>query len=157
MSNADESPHADQPSRLIVIDGKQFEWSYQFITAQEIKALAAIPADRELFLKLSPPWKDEPILPDARVDLARPGIELFFSREKYVVIINGREKPWYEKEISFEQLVILAFGVASNPNTTFTVGYKNGPEKNREGSMTKGDRVYVKNKMIFNVTATDKS
>lgn len=74
------------------------------------------------------------------------------------LIINGREKPWNEKEISFEQVVTLAFGsYVENQNRVFTVTFKGGPERNPQGSMVKGDKVFVRNKMIFNVTATDKS
>src|SRR5258708_7234607 len=145
------------PKLKLIIDNKEYEWAEQYITGEQLTRLANISRDSELFLKISPPWQDEVILPETRVDLARPGIEHFYSIERLVsLIVNGREKPWREHEITFEQLVILAFGnIANNPNTVFTVTYKNGPEKNREGSMVKGDEVFVKNKMIFNVTATD--
>jgi hypothetical protein len=147
------------PKLKLVIDNKEYEWTEQYITGEQLIRLASISQESDLFLKISPPWQDEVILPETRVDLARPGIEHFYSRERTVfLVVNGREKPWGEREITFEQLVILAFGnIANNPNTVFTVTYKNGPEKNREGSMVKGDKVFIKNKMIFNVTATDKS
>jgi Multiubiquitin len=81
------------------------------------------------------------------------------SHEKELeIIINGREKKWGEKKISFDQVVELAFGgVSSNPNTTYTVTYKRGHGEKPEGSMVKGDIIKVKKGMIFNVTATDKS
>lgn len=74
------------------------------------------------------------------------------------LIVNGRPKPWTEKTITFEQVVVLAFGTYDpNPNKVYTVTYDKGPRENPEGSMVKGSKVYVKDKMIFNVTATDKS
>lgn len=74
------------------------------------------------------------------------------------IIVNGREKTWNEKEISFAQVVTLAFGTyVENGSTEYTVTYKRGHGSKPEGSMVKGDRVKVKDKMIFNVTATDKS
>lgn len=74
------------------------------------------------------------------------------------IIVNGREKNWSEKTISFEQVVVLAFETyVDNGNTIYTVTYKRGIDKKSEGTMVKGDTVHVKNKMIFNVTATDKS
>lgn len=80
------------------------------------------------------------------------------EERKIVIIVNGREKPWTEKQISFEQVVMLAFGsYEESQNRVFTVTYKGGAEQNPQGTMVKGDRVFVKNKMIFNVTATDKS
>lgn len=74
------------------------------------------------------------------------------------IVVNGREKQWSEKEISFEQVVKLAFdNYVDNGNTIYTVTYKRGQGNKPEGSMVKGDVVKVKDKMIFNVTATDKS
>lgn len=74
------------------------------------------------------------------------------------IIVNGREKPWNEKEITFAQVVTLAFGTyVENGSTEYTVTYKRGHSSKPEGSMVKGDSVKVKDKMIFNVTATDKS
>ncbi len=39
----------------------------------------------------------------------------------------------------------------------YTVAYEDGPKQNPEGSMNKNQDVFVKNKMIFHATATDKS
>jgi hypothetical protein len=145
----------------LVINGKEFKWHAQYITGEEIKKLANIATDDDVFLKIKDPWTDEAVLDTSNVDLARPGLEHFYSKEKkpqVAFIVNGREKQWTEKLISFDQVVLLAFGPNSgNLNTAFTVSYSRGPEKNTNGSMVIGDTVYVKNKMVFNVTATDKS
>jgi len=86
-------------------------------------------------------------------DEKKPG-----NNRKLILIVNGREKDWNMEQISFEETVILAFGTYdNNPNKVFTVTYDRGPHQNPEGSMVYGDTVLVKNKMIFNVTATDKS
>lgn len=75
-----------------------------------------------------------------------------------IIVVNGREKVWNEKEISFEQVVTLAFGsYVENDQIVYTVTYKRGEGSKPEGSMVKGDVVKVKDKMIFNVTKTDKS
>ena len=146
---------------ILKINGKEYEWPKQYITGSEIAILAGIEKDDEIFLKIKDPWVDEAIMENTNVDLARPGIEHFYSKEKpkqITMIVNGREKPWTEKKISYEEVVALAFGPNSgNLNTAFTVNYTRGPEKNPQGSMVKGDSVFVKNKMVFNVTATDKS
>jgi hypothetical protein len=158
MSDTDDQSKERRPILKLVIDKQEFEWPEQYITAEQIRQLGNIPPDAEVFLKISPPWSDEPVLPATKVDLARPGIEHFFTREKFLLVVNGREKPWYEKEIGFEQLVGLAFGnSANNPNTHFTVSYSSGPPKNPSGTMVKGQKVWVKTKMVFNVTGTDKS
>ena len=75
-----------------------------------------------------------------------------------VIIVNTREKRWDKKEISYEQVVILAFGTYSpDPNTVYTVKFSKGSEHKREGSLVKGQSVKVKCGMIFDVTQTNKS
>lgn len=74
------------------------------------------------------------------------------------IIINGKEKLVLEKKLSFIDVVILAFGIMSTEvNTIYTMTFKRGEEKKREGSLVEGDTIRVKAGMIFNVTATDKS
>jgi len=146
---------------LLKINEKQFEWYQEYITGAEIRKLGNIDADDEIFLSIKKPWEDEPISNDTKVNLARPEIEHFYSKDKdfkVTIIVNGRSKQWNEKTITFEQVVILAFGsYDSNPNKVYTVTYDRGPHQNPEGSMVKSDKVCIKDKMIFNVTATDKS
>lgn len=221
--------HSKRPSLELIIEGKKFEWFEQFITGKQLKELRGLPLDCELFLDIVEPWKDDAILNDETVDLARPGIEQFYIKQKlkysidgknfetdkqyikgsqirnqgkipddfliylsnkqpweddlitddeivdlarpgkekfyskqelneFVIIVNGREKQWCEKTITFQQVVALAFGnYQDNPNTVYTVTYAKGPHQNPEGSMVKGTKVFVINKMVFNVTATNKS
>jgi len=151
----------DKHVLYLTINGKRYEWYQEYITGAEIRKLGNIPADDEIFLAIKKPWEDEPISDDKQVNLARPEIEHFYSKEKHhniILIVNGRPKPWAEKTINFEQVVVLAFGSFDpNPNKVYTVTYDRGPHENPEGSMVKGDKVLVKDKMIFNVTCTDKS
>lgn len=146
---------------LLMINKKQFEWHQEYITGAEIRELGNIPTTDEIFLAIKKPWEDEPIANETKVNLARPEIEHFYSKEKdckVTVIVNGKPKQWTEKSITFEQVVILAFGSYDpNPNKVYTVTYDRGPHQNPEGSMVKGDTVCIKDKIIFNVTATDKS
>lgn len=74
------------------------------------------------------------------------------------VIVNGRERVIEVKEISFGEVLALAFSpVPDGPNWVFTVTYRRGEGNKPEGSMTYGSTVKVKKGMVFNVTATDKS
>ena len=145
----------------LTINDKRYEWHQEYITGAEIRKMGNIPTENEIFLSIKKPWEDEPISNDTKVNLARPEIEHFYSKDKHfrvAIIINGRPKPWTEKTITFEQVVVLAFGAYDpNPNKVYTVTYDRGPHQNPEGSMVNGDKVCVKDKMIFNVTATDKS
>jgi hypothetical protein len=222
-----ESQKGSRNDLYLIIDGKQFKWHDQYITGSEIKKLGGLPAEAELFLAITNPWRDELIGNDERVDLARPGIEQFFEKKKlrytidgrefesfkqYIkgaqirkegsisddydiflfisggyedepigdndwvdlarpgiehfiskkpevkIIVNGKEKLWNKKQISFAEVIILAFGTYNDtPTMVYTVGFEDGPKQNPEGSMIKGAMVFIKNKMIFHATATDKS
>ncbi len=143
------------------INGKQYEWQQEYILGSEIRKLDNIAPEEEIFLTIKKPWEDEPIPDDKQVNLARPEIEHFYSKAKHheiMLIVNGKPRQWNKKIITFEQVVELAFGSYDpNPDKQFTVTYDRGPHQNEEGSMVKGEKVFVKNKMIFNVTCTDKS
>ena len=230
--NTNENGQDDQkgrPSLILIIEGKKFEWFEQYITGQQLKELRGLPLDSELYLDIVEPWKEDAILNDEVVDLARPGIEQFYIKQKlkysidgknfetdkqYIkgsqirsqgnvaedhqifldnkepyeddligddevvdlarpgkekfyskekpfsveLIVNLKLKPWTEKTITFEQVITLAYGsYDSNPGKGYTVTYDRGPHQNLEGSMVKGQSVFVKHKMIFNVKQTDKS
>ncbi|MHA3788273.1 multiubiquitin domain-containing protein [Flavobacterium hauense] len=143
------------------INDKPFTWYKQYIRGLQIRELGSIPADDEIFLDLKEGWQDDQILDDEVVDLARPGKEKFFSKPRpteLTIIVNARLHIWKEVNISFEQLIVLAFGsYDNNPNKGYTVTYSRGWEPKPEGTMVKGSVVHIKNKMIFDVTATDKS
>ena len=74
------------------------------------------------------------------------------------IVVNGREKTGSTKELSFDALVSLAF---ENPPTgefiCFTITYRRGQGNKPEGSLAEGETVKLKEGMIFNVSATDKS
>lgn len=74
------------------------------------------------------------------------------------IVVNGREKTVTGKELSFAQLVALAFDTPpTGENIVFTITYRRGLGEKPEGSLVEGESVKIKKGMIFNVTATDKS
>ena len=74
------------------------------------------------------------------------------------IVVNGREKTVTGKELSFAQLVALAFDTPpTGENIVFTITYRRGQGEKPEGSLVEGETVKIKKGMIFNVTATDKS
>ncbi|MEQ8908129.1 MAG: multiubiquitin domain-containing protein [Vicingaceae bacterium] len=74
------------------------------------------------------------------------------------IVVNAKKHEWPEKEISFKEVVILAFGTFNdNGRTSYTVTYSRGHSSKVQGSLVYNESVKVKHKMIFNVTATDKS
>lgn len=74
------------------------------------------------------------------------------------IIVNGRDKVVDSKELTFTDVVNLAFdNPPSGPYIVFTITYRKGHGSKPEGSLLDGGSVKVKDGMIFNVTATDKS
>lgn len=80
------------------------------------------------------------------------------QNKEVTIYVNSKEKNWSEKKISYEQVVVLAFGQISNdPNVMYTVTFTRGDNGKPEGTLVKGDDVIVKNEMRFNVTQTNRS
>ena len=78
--------------------------------------------------------------------------------KELTIIVNGRQKVVTEKEISFAEIVTLAFdNPPTGENIILTVTYHKGEGNKPEGTLIIGETVKVKGGMIFNVTATDKS
>jgi len=81
------------------------------------------------------------------------------AEKQITIIVNGREKQFTSKEISFRQVVELAFSNPWNdPKTIYTVTYTRGPDPEKpQGTLVDSKTVHVKKDMIFNVTSTNKS
>jgi len=74
------------------------------------------------------------------------------------IIVNTREKIVTAKEMSFDDIVRLAFeNPPSGANMMFTIAYRRGEGNKPEGTLTSGESVKIKDGMIFDVTATDRS
>lgn len=73
------------------------------------------------------------------------------------IVVNGRSVTVSSKELGFDQVVALS-GLATGPDIVFTISYRKGEGKKPEGSMVQGgDNVKIKDGMIFNVDATNRS
>lgn len=141
----------------LMINGTNHKWEQPLILGSQIKQLGGIEPTADLYLEGKGHQPDELIADEQQVNLSNPGIEKFYSREKQVVIIvNSREHTWEKPDISYDELVVLAFGNAAG-NTAYTITYSNGPKQNPEGFVVKGQVVVVCNKMNFNVTGTCQS
>lgn len=74
------------------------------------------------------------------------------------IIVNGRKKTVRENSLSFEELVALAFEKPpAGENVSFVITYDRGPKQNPKGTMSPGQKVKIRDGMIFNVRHTDKS
>lgn len=149
-------PHGPKGFRFTV-DSQQFETRHQFITGAEIRQLAGIPADAELYLDMPHGWQDHFVRCEDRVDLGKPGTEKFITlRKKTVIFVNGTPHDYDKEKVSFEEIVELAH-VPTQGAAGFVVKYSNGPRQNPKGLMSPGTEVFVRNKMDFNVRSTHQS
>lgn len=80
------------------------------------------------------------------------------EKKKFTIFVNSRPKKVTTMKLSFNDLLSLAFNpIPTGPNILFTITYRNGPRENPQGNLLEGGTVEIKEGMIFNVTATDKS
>ena len=141
------------------VDGTMCRTEHQFLTGAQIKRMAGVPAEFELYLVV-PGYQDELIDDDKTVNLARPGIERFESRKpghQVIIFINTAPKPYDRPVISYEDVVALFGGDASNPLKGYSISYADGPRQNPRGILAQGQQVFVKHRMRFNVDETDRS
>ncbi|MFN7462163.1 MAG: multiubiquitin domain-containing protein [Akkermansiaceae bacterium] len=77
----------------------------------------------------------------------------------FTIIVNTREKTVSQTEITFGEIIALAYDKPpSGPNVLFTITYRRGMGNKPEGTMVETDApLKIKDGMIFNVSATDKS
>jgi hypothetical protein len=79
-------------------------------------------------------------------------------KKNVTITVNGKQKEVEKDDLSYDEVVELAF--ASPPtgeNILITIVYRRGHGDKPEGSLLPGGTVKVKDGMIFDVTATDKS
>ncbi|MCF8276994.1 MAG: multiubiquitin domain-containing protein [Flavobacteriales bacterium] len=97
--------------------------------------------------------------PDVKIRI-RNGMKFLACKEdgSMIILVNSRPKEWSKPKITFDEVVILAFGtISTNPRDIYTVTYRKGPRENPQGVMVKGDIVCVTDKMEFHVAHTNKS
>ncbi len=144
----------------LTVNHKHFEWYREYINGKQVKHLENVNEYDQLFLAIEKPGEDELITDDAKINLALPGVEHFYSVEvaKEEIIVNGTSVKWDKNKITFKEVVTIAYGnYKESAMMVYTVAYEDGPKQNTEGSMLKNDVVFIKNKMIFHATSTYKS
>lgn len=128
-------------------------------TGQALYVLGGVAAGLDLYQEVDGNREDQPIENGPEVVHLRED-EHFHSGQpkKYTIYVNGQKKVVATKTVTFAELVALAFPTPpTGENILFTISYEEGPHVNPQGSLKEGGTVKVKNGMIFNVTATDKS
>ena len=146
-----------KPSEVrIHINRKPYE-SPTPTTGASLYALGKVPAHCELFREVGGDREDE-VVPNDNAKLHLKQDEHFYSQKDYRIVVNAQQKVVTTKELSFPELIALAFdSPPSGPNIMFTITYRKGPHANSQGTLVEGTSVKIKEGMVFNVTATDKS
>jgi hypothetical protein len=146
-----------KPEVRIHIDQERYH-SPNPTTGEVLYGLGHISSGHELYREVSGDQEDQPV-PRTSEFIHLNTDEHFHSGLKEVsVFVNTRKREVKARKLSFDQVVALAFDpVPTGPNIMFTITYRNGPPANLEGSLLEGQKVRIKDRMIFDVTPTDKS
>jgi predicted RNase H-like nuclease (RuvC/YqgF family) len=100
--------------------------------------------------------KDKEKIKEETEEIKRLEKELL--EKEFKILVNSREKNWNKTEISYSEVVILAYGsYSTDPNVIYSITYSRGNALNHRGTLVLGDTVKVKNGMVFDVTFTNKS
>jgi hypothetical protein len=75
------------------------------------------------------------------------------------IIVNGRQKSWPKHErITYDQVINLAFdNPPAGDGIQISVQYTRGEGHKPSGTLVEGQSVEVKDGMVFDVTATNRS
>jgi hypothetical protein len=140
----------------IHIDREPFE-SRDPTSGGALYDLAGIPGHRELFREVAGDHEDELIRRDATVVHLKKD-EHFYSQRAVLITVNGEPHEETGVRLSFEKLVMIAYPVPpTGACIEFTITYRDGPRENPKGTLTAGHSVYIKDRMKFDVTPTDRS
>jgi hypothetical protein len=92
------------------------------------------------------------------IEEAAEEIERIEDDEKrdFEIIVNGRPKTVHRKKQSYRDIARLAYPDADFDKFVYTITFFNGVH-GQEGDLVEGEKVRVKDKMVFNVRRSDKS
>jgi hypothetical protein len=145
----------------LTLDERQLEWGKPAIKGAYLYELGHVAKDRAVFLKGT---GGEPRLIERHeiIDLTAPGVEHFVTGPKpvtdYEIIVNARPRVVHNEDVTFEEVVQLAFPGPHAPTIVFSMTYRHAASNPHAGELAQGGVVEVEKKgTIFNVTKTDKS
>lgn len=152
--------HTDRDFKL-TLDDHQITWGKPAISGSDLYKLANIGDDEQaVFLEVRG-GEDRLITPREMIDLTAPDVERFITAPRPTpeseIIVNGRPRVVPSSQVTFEQLVQLAFPGSHDPNSIFSITYYKAASMPSEGELGASGVVKIKKGTIFNVTKTDKS
>lgn len=148
--------------RHLRVAGLMWDWGDPAITETEIRAIGGIGDDVDLVRD----GAVEPLRRGSVVDLTTPwpphieARDVAPERSSVPVVINGRQVLLDRPDVTFEDLVGLAFpgaDLVSASSRALTVTYRQGPPDRPEGSLLSQEAIRVRRGEVFNVSATNKS
>jgi len=145
----------------LTLNDHQLEWGKPAIGGAALYALANIGDDEAVFLEVRG-GEDRLIEPADLIDLTAPGIERFITAPKplktFEIIVNSRPREVEAQQVTFEQVVQLAFPGPHETNVVFSMTYRHAASTPHAGELGAGGSVEVKKKgTVFNVTRTVQS
>ena len=76
----------------------------------------------------------------------------------FSIVINGREHTVRDAELTFRQVVALAYDdPPAGEFICFTITYRHAGGRKSQGTLIEGESVKVQDGTVINVTVTDKS
>lgn len=145
----------------LTLNDHQLAWGKPAIGGATLYALANIGDDEAVFLEVRG-GEDLLIEPADVIDLTAPGIERFITAPKppktFEIIVNSRPRVVEAQQVTFEQVVQLAFPGPHETNVVFSMTYRHAASMPHAGELGAGGSVEVKKKgTVFNVTRTVQS
>lgn len=145
----------------IKVDDIEYKVNNCFLSPIEIMGLAGIDPSKFYLNEvrnsgIEVTYREDP---EHRIPLSKSQCFVSCEREPIqCIIVNAKEHNWSRSQISFSEIIQLAYGQScNNPMTIHTVTYKRGIPSKPEGSLVKGESISIINKIIINVTQTNKS
>ena len=145
----------------LTLNDHQLAWGKPAIGGAALYALANIGDDDAVFLEVRG-GEDRLIDSADLLDLTAPGIERFITAAKpsktFEIIVNSRPREVEAQQVTFEQVVQLAFPGPHETNVIFSMTYRHAASTPHAGELGAGGTVDVKKKgTVFNVTRTVQS
>lgn len=161
MNDHDDQGRDGRPPELMIhIDRKPYITTKNPMTGAELRHIAGIALDYDLWEEVTGPYEDINVPDDKQVEL-RQNMHFYgaFRVETITIIVEGTPHEWPKNEpITYAQVVTLEVpAYAQQSGITYSVTYKNGQGNKPEGVLVPGASVKVKDGMIFNVSETGQS
>lgn len=143
------------------VDDVEWDWLNPGILASDVRDIASLPADRELYVD----GGTGPVRPGGLIDLTGGAPDVSSRllpvappKRSVPIILNGRPCELATADASFEDLVRLAFPeLPAGPKRTFTVTVRRAGADQPDGSLAPQQAARLQPGAVINVSSTDKS